>query len=113
MVRPRRTFQRGLLLAALAALSACASTPKTSEQRVRDKETVAAVQSALDAHTYIYTKHITIEADDGVVHLGGYVWSDFDMYEAQRLAESAPGVTKVINDMELELEGMGDSPVSR
>jgi len=103
-----------LAVSALVGVIGCATTPyKTSEQQLNDKDTAVAVQSALSSSKSIYSQHITVQADNGVVHLGGYVWSDFDMYEAQRIAESAPGVTRVVNEMELEREGIGNSPVSR
>ncbi len=105
-------------LSATAAVSllvgavACA-TVKSPEQEAQDRATVAAVQSALRADSHIYSDHITIRADKGVVHLSGYVWNDYDMYQAQQDALSVEGVTRVVNDMELELEGVGNSPVSR
>jgi hypothetical protein len=34
------------------------------------------------------------------------------MYTAQQDALSVDGVTRVVNDMELELEGIGNSPYS-
>jgi osmotically-inducible protein OsmY len=98
----------------LAAASACSTAPvKTSEQAQNDRETAAAVQQALKADTDIYTQHVTVLADRGVVHLSGYVWSDNDRYEAEQTAEAVPGVNKVVDEMELEREGIDNSPVSR
>jgi osmotically-inducible protein OsmY len=54
-----------------------------------------------------------VQADNGVVHLGGYVWNDFDQYEAERTAESVAGVSKVVDEMELERNGIDNSNVSR
>ena len=95
------------------AVCLCDGPHKTSEQQVNDKETAEAVEAALKANTHIYTQHITVQVDNGVVHLGGYVWTDFDQYEAERTAESVPGVTKVVDEMELERNGIDNSPVSR
>jgi osmotically-inducible protein OsmY len=47
------------------------------------------------------------------VTLGGYVWSQPDLEEAERITASVPGVRKVVNEMELERGGLGDSPVTR
>jgi osmotically-inducible protein OsmY len=54
-----------------------------------------------------------VQADNGVVHLGGYVWNDEDLYEAQRVAGAVPGVTQVVDDMELERGGIDNTDVSR
>ncbi len=114
MIRTERFLGATAVLALFAGLSACVTGPtKTSEQQLNDKEMAAAVQNALKANSHIYTQHITVQADNGVVHLGGYVWSDFDQYEAERTAEAVPGVSKVIDEMELEREGIDNSPVSR
>ena len=113
MSRSTENTFAGLLLIA-AGLVGCASEPhKTSEQALTDKETAEAVQRALSANTHIYTQHVQVEVDKGVVHLSGYVWTDFDQYEAERIAESVAGVTKVVDEMELERGGLGNSPVSR
>jgi osmotically-inducible protein OsmY len=93
---------------------ACSTTPhRTSEQLQTDKETAERVQSALNADTYIYARHVTVQADNGVVHLGGYVWNDYDLSEVQRVAAAVPGVTQVIDEMELERGGIDNSAVSR
>jgi hypothetical protein len=103
----------GILLTSVL-MAACTSAPqKTSEQALADKETAEAVQRALSADTHIYTQHVQIEVDHGVVHLSGYVWNDFDQSEAERIAESVAGVTKVVDEMELEREGIDNSPVGR
>jgi osmotically-inducible protein OsmY len=48
-----------------------------------------------------------------VVHLGGYVWNDYDLEEAQRVAGAVSGVTQVVDEMELERGGIDNSAVSR
>ncbi len=99
---------------ALSGAVACSTAPrKTSEQLMADKETKEAVEYALNSDRILYARHITVRTDNGVVHLGGWVWNDDDMYEAQRIAETVPGVTKVVDEMELEREGLDNSPVSR
>ncbi len=107
-----RCLSATIALSLLAAASACTTT-KSPEQDAQDRATVAAVQSALRADGHIYSDHITVRANKGVVHLGGYVWNDYDMYQAQQDAASAEGVTRVVNEMELEREGVGNSPSTR
>lgn len=100
-----------LIHAALTAtlLGGCATTPKTPEQQAADDETVAAVKAALIADPNVYAKHVTVWADNGVVHLGGRVWSDWAMYEAQRVAGLIPGVRKTVNEMDLPREDIDNS----
>jgi len=107
----KRCLGATLIVSLLAGAAACTTT-KSAEQESQDRATEHAVRSALDADSHIYTDHVKIHADKGVVHLSGYVWSDFDMYTAQQDALSVDGVTRVVNDMELELEGIGNSPYS-
>ncbi len=110
----RRILYTGVWVTLLTCAVACSTTPrKTSEQQQADKETAESVQNALDADKLLYAKHITVRADNGVVHLAGYVWNTEDLYEAQRIAETVPGVAQVVDEMELEREGLGDSPVTR
>jgi osmotically-inducible protein OsmY len=107
----RRCLSATAVVSLLAGAVACTTT-KTPEQEAQDRATENAVRSALQADSHIYTDHIKIHANHGVVHLSGYVWNDFDMYQAQQDAASADGVTRVVNDMELELEGIGNSPTT-
>jgi len=48
-----------------------------------------------------------------VVRLSGYVWDPPDLNEAQNIAAQVPGVDRVVNELELQRNGLGDSPVSR
>jgi osmotically-inducible protein OsmY len=103
-----------LAVTVLCGAVACSTTPrKTTEQQLADKETAERVQSALSADKRIYAQHISVQADGGVVHLTGYVWNPEDLYEAQRIAETVPGVSHVVDEMELERGGLGNSPISR
>jgi osmotically-inducible protein OsmY len=106
----------GTGLAALVLLGAvgCSAFPhRTPEQKQADHEMATRVESALDADNLLYAKHITVHSEDGVVRLGGYVWDPNDIYEAQRIAEGVPGVVKVVNDLELQRNGIDDSNVVR
>ncbi len=98
----------------LSGTVACTTTPhRTTSQMLDDKETAEAVQAALNTDKVLYARHIIVRADDGVVHLSGYVWNGDDLYEAQRIAESVPGVKKVVDELELERNGLDNSPVTR
>ena len=103
----------GFAVAVLCSVVACATGPRTDAQRQVDRETVARVQTALDTDTLLYARHIFIRSDDGVVRLSGFVWDPPDLLEAEQVAQSVQGVTKVVNDLELQLNGIDDSGVSR
>jgi osmotically-inducible protein OsmY len=110
----QRMVTTALAVAVVCSALACSSTPrKTSEQQLADRETATRVQSALNADSTLYARHISVQADNGVVHLGGYVWSNDDLYQAQHIAETVPGVTQVVDEMELERGGIDNSAVSR
>lgn len=109
-----RLIQRALAVAVLCGVCACASgPPKTDAQRAADKATAERVEAALSADKVLYAKHIFVHADNGVVHLTGYVWDRPDMQTATFIAEGVPGVTQVVNDLELQRNGSNDNPVSR
>lgn len=103
--------------AALITVLACGSvgcaTHESEAQRQADHEIADRVQAALNADASLYAKHISVHANNGIVRLGGYVWTQPDLEQAQRIAGMVPGVTKVVNDMELERGGIDNSNVSR
>ena len=108
-----RVRHAALAVAILCSVAACATgPPKTDAQRQADKETAERVQAALDSDKQLYAKHITVRADNGVVRLSGYVWDPPDLNEAQSVAAEVPGVSRVVNDLELQRNGLGNSPVS-
>ena len=109
-----RVCHAGVAVAILCSAIACSTgPPKTDAQRQADKETVERVEAALNADTLLYAKHISVHADDGVVRLSGYVWDPPDLNEAQNVAAQVQGVDRVVNELELQRNGLGDSPVSR
>ena len=109
-------IKRQLFAAAVVAVlcAGCASgPPKTESQLHADKLTAERVEAALSANKMLYAKHIFVRADNGVVHLSGYVWDRPDFDQATLIAESVPGVTRVVNDLELQQNGNANGPVAR
>lgn len=101
-------------VAVLCGVAACASGPrKTDAQRQVDKETAERVETALSADKGLYAKHIFVSADNGVVRLTGYVWETSDFETAVLIAEGVPGVTRVVNDLELNRNGNESGAVAR
>ncbi len=98
----------------LCSLAACASGPPKSEaQQEADKAIAERVEAALSADRSLFSKHISASADNGVVHLTGYVWEPGDFDEATFIASNVPGVTRVVNDLELNRNGNENGPVAR
>ena len=114
---PSSTHRAGSMAVAIALLASvlgCVHTPpRTEAQKQADKEIAERVDRALQADRLLYAKHISVHADNGVVRLTGYVWEAPDLIEAQRIAGGVDGVAGVVNDLELQRNGLGDSPVSR
>lgn len=104
----------GLALALTYAVTACQTGPKrTDAERQHDKELATRVQTALDGDKLLYAKHIYVESDNGVVRLSGYVWTQPDLLEAQDVAGRVEGVARVVNDLELQRNGIDDSGTVR
>ena len=109
-----RSIKRALAVAVLCGVAACASgPPKSEEQKQADKATVERVEAALNADRTLYAKHIFVRADNGVIHLSGYVWDRPDYEQASFIAENVAGVTRVVNDLELQRNGNSDNPTAR
>jgi osmotically-inducible protein OsmY len=103
-----------LAVVLLGGVLGCQHTPaRTEAQKQADRELSDRVDAALQADRSLYSRHITVHVVDGVAELSGYVWEAPDLEEAQHVAENVVGVTSVVNDLELQRNGLGDSPVSR
>jgi len=110
----KRVSYAGVAVAVLCGVAACASgLPKTDAQVQADKVMAERVEAALNADRALFAKHITAHADNGVVRLTGYVWEANDFEEATYIASNVPGVTKVVNDLELNRNGNENGPVAR
>ena len=103
-----------LAVVVLCGLAACASGPrKTDAQLQADRDTAERVETALNADKALYAKHISVRADNGIVRLTGYVWNASDFETARLIAEDVPGVTGVVNNLELNRNGNDNGPVAR
>jgi len=110
----KRVPYAGIAVAVLSGVAACASGPsKNDAQAQADKVMAERVEAALNADKSLFAKHITAHADNGVVRLTGYVWEPTDFDEAVFVAQGVPGVTHVVNDLELNRNGNDNGPVAR
>lgn len=101
-----RSAAAAALLALVALLAACASSaPRSVEQTEADEATAQRVYSALNADPTYFFRHVNVRVDGGVAQLSGYIWSTQAIYRAKQITAAVPGVSRVVNAMELEREG--------
>jgi osmotically-inducible protein OsmY len=98
-----RVLSSSLIGSLLSLTFACTTAPpKTASELQANRELSDRVESALNADKFLFTRHISVRVDSGVVHLEGYVWRATDIYEAKRIAKRVPGVTAVVDELELQ-----------
>ena len=83
-----------------AAAATAADFHPTSDAELQDR-----VQLALHADRYFYDGHVVVSVEQGVVHLKGLVFSDWDLRDAIRIATKASGNRPVINNLTLVVGG--------
>jgi osmotically-inducible protein OsmY len=86
----------GIVLCGTAAAVAGPGSYPVPDAQLRDR-----VQLALHDDPYFYDGHVEVSVDDGVVHLHGLVFSDWDLRDAMRIAGRAAGDRRVINNLTL------------
>jgi osmotically-inducible protein OsmY len=72
---------------------------------VTDEELRKRVQTALHSDPYFYDEHVMVSVDDGVVVLHGFVFSDWDLRDAMRIASRAALESRVVDDLSIEAGG--------
>lgn len=63
------------------------------------------VKAALHAAPYFYDEHVTVTVEQGAVVLSGFVFSDWDLQEAIRIAGKAAGDRRVIDNLSIKQGG--------
>jgi osmotically-inducible protein OsmY len=82
------------------AASAMSGSSASADEDLREH-----VQTALHADPYFYDQHVTVSVDKGAVVLRGFVFSDWDLQEAIRIAGQAAGHRRVIDDLSIQQGG--------
>jgi osmotically-inducible protein OsmY len=96
----------GALALVTASTGLAATSPAHAySERQTDAVTAEQVYAVLNADPIYYFRHVDVNVRDGVATLSGYVWEPQAIYRAQEIAARVPGVTRVIDQMELEREG--------
>ena len=93
------------LLAALVlgpvTVSGCAATGTETGQDITDAAITTGVKAAIDGDPNLKVSELTVETEQGVVQLGGYVSSADDVAAAAAAARTVKGVKSVRNDLRL------------
>jgi osmotically-inducible protein OsmY len=87
----------------VSAQNAAAATQNASA--MADKELGERVQGALHADPYFYDEHVSVSVEKHAIVLRGFVFSDWDLRDAIRIAGKAAGGRRVIDDLSIELGG--------
>ncbi|HEX4025215.1 MAG TPA: BON domain-containing protein [Steroidobacteraceae bacterium] len=96
-----------LALAALAALAAgCASTPQreSTGQAIDDSAITAKVKAALVADPETKARDISVKTYRGLVQLSGFVDSDAERHDAERIARHEDGVRGVQDELVIQTQ---------
>ena len=86
----------------MLAAACAAQPPNSSQQSPSDIRATNEFYSKLNSDHVYYYPHVRIRVENGVAHLSGYVWSTQALYHAKEVATSVPGVTVVVDNLELE-----------
>ena len=70
-----------------------------------DGELAKRVKAALHADPYFYDKHVTVSVEQGAVVLRGFVYSDWDLQDAIRIASKAAGDRRVVDNLAIKEGG--------
>ena len=80
--------------------------PAIQEQaRAADQQLQTKVENALVSDPYFYSAHVTVSVKNGTVILEGFVFSDWDLRDAIRIATKASGGGHVVDNLTIEVGG--------
>jgi osmotically-inducible protein OsmY len=101
-----RVFHAASLVAAFGLMACATGQPPYPGERAADSSIAHQVRVALNSDPQLYARHVDISVNQGVVHLGGYVWAPEDFELARKDAQGVPGVKAVDLRMQLLRGGM-------
>jgi osmotically-inducible protein OsmY len=90
------------------ALNQSASVTAQSTQSagsIADEKLRKRVKDALHSDPYFYDEHVMVSIENGAVVLRGFVSSDWDLRDAMRIAGSAAGDRRVVDNLSIKLGG--------
>jgi osmotically-inducible protein OsmY len=88
------------------SLLTAAVIPATQDRtRAVDQQLQTKVENALLSDPYFYSAHVTVSVKNGTVILEGFVFSDWDLRDAIRIATKASGGSRVVDNLTIEVGG--------
>lgn len=93
-----------LLTLTIGVGNAATSSVHPEAQLSPDRLEAEQIRAALAADPVHYFRHVNVRVRNGVATLSGFVWESQDIYSARTLAAHVPGVTRVVDQMELKQE---------
>jgi hypothetical protein len=106
-----------VIASCFASQAGAQSTPPSSERPARGGVAASAaaesadearrlrVETALRLDPYFYDAHVDVSLKKGVIVLQGFVFSDWDLIQAIRIANRAAGGARVVNALSIEVGG--------
>jgi len=82
------------------ATSAAQGANQPADEALRNR-----VQTALHVDPYFYDAHVTVAVKKGTVVLNGFVFSDWELRDALRIARKAAGDTTVVDNLSIKEGG--------
>ena len=105
-------------VAAFGTFSAALGAPPAGElqheivvtaQRQSDEALTTRVETALQQNPYIFSEHVTVTTENGIVRVGGVVRDMPELFAILRLARRIAGKGRVVNEIEfLQLDQDGN-----
>jgi osmotically-inducible protein OsmY len=90
---------------AVSRSNSIAASETQSAAWVADEELRNRVKAALHADPYFYDEHVTVSIEQGAVVLRGFVYSDWDLRAAIRIARKAAGDKHVVDNLSIKQGG--------
>jgi osmotically-inducible protein OsmY len=101
----KRLYLCGLACVALLAWNVGDTFEAQGSSTGADQLLKENVQKALSSDPYFYEVHVNVLVEYGNVVLRGFVFSDWDLRTAIRIATKASGGRRVIDDLTIEVGG--------
>jgi osmotically-inducible protein OsmY len=92
--------QSDTITASTTTVSAAQGANSVTDEELRNR-----VQAALHSAPYFYDQHVKVSVENGVVVLRGFVFSDWDLRDAMRIASRAADERRVVDDLSIEVGG--------
>jgi osmotically-inducible protein OsmY len=87
--------------AAAGAQNAPVSPLTAGAQSAADEDLRNRVATALRSDPYFYDAHVTVTVEKGAVVLRGFVFSEWDLRDAIRIARTAAGDIRVVDSLSI------------